>query len=261
MGREIPRSQGIWTPAERVETGDEKKHHGRGTLRCLHLANLLTDSWRLGKVSWPSRFSPESTLRRNTSSLHLRGGPFPTRELLSFLQPGSDHGVQGGQCWLGSSLRCSQSPPGSQQGSHVHCRGDRGGGRGEHHSCPNRTHSFWNLSGNADLPRPRLLAWKTGPETPTHYLGPLPACVAGTAFTTPALWRLQENERREGGREGEKKTFVQECTNTWYLEISRSRVKKKGEQEGGERASENERKMAKQARERESESPRGGGAG
>lgn len=222
------------------------------------MANLLTDSWRLGKVSLPSPMlpSPESTPRGNTSSLYSRGDPFPTRELLSFLQPGSDPLVQGvGAGWdqvsavLSHHLPANRDPTATASGTGV--------GEGESTTAvqAETTGALGICQEMLTFPGP--VFWPERPALrPLHTLWGFSLPV-WPRFTTPALWRLQENERREGEREGrrerERETFVQK--------ISRSLVSKKGEQEGGERASENERKTVKQARVSENESQREGAEG
>lgn len=159
----------------------------------------------VGKVSLPSPMllSPESTLRRNTSSLHSRGGPSPTRELLSLLPPGGNHLVRGsegsGLAALGHHLPASRDPTSTASGTGV-------GVGGKHHSCPSRNHrSFWNLSGNADLPRPCLLAWKTCPETGYTLSGATP-CLCGPAFTTQLCGGCRKmRSEGQGGKKGKER--------------------------------------------------------
>jgi len=66
--REIPRSQGIWTPAESVERASEKSQ-GEMIQSCPHLAKKLTARLEAGKslLALPSPLSSNSNLKGSPS--------------------------------------------------------------------------------------------------------------------------------------------------------------------------------------------------
>ena len=127
MGREVSRQEPKYLDSCR-KCGNRLRKDGKGevALHCPHLADLLTDAWRLGKASChPPLLSLRSL--HSASSLSLRGGPGRSRaprapsqlRLLSFLQPGGDHGAQGVSAGWGQ-LSVVLSPPASQRVSLDH---------------------------------------------------------------------------------------------------------------------------------------------